>query len=351
MKILDAFAGIGGFSYAAERLVGGFETKQFIEIDEYCQSVLRKNFPNTPIHDDIRTFKAEQGEYDVLSAGFPCQDLSVAGSQKGIGEGTRSGLFYEVVRLIRDIRPKFVLLENVRNLLSHKGGETFQEVLFQIAKAGYDAEWSVVSAADMGACHKRERIWIIAYPNKSEGWQRGVFKDISNEGWGTSEGRRESIQSEDGETCTNNFRQSSRVITNSDNDGSSTSTRLRFNGETDSSSQERENQISQSKGSSESRGSGTVQQITETSDTNGERLEGEVGTRIPRSVRWETTPTSRRLNPNWSEYASEPVLRRGDDGLSNRIPRIKALGNSIVPACAAVPLQRIKYLNDLEERT
>ena len=153
MKLLDAFAGIGGFSYAAERLVGGFETKQFIEIDEYCQSVLRKNFPNTPIHDDIRTFKAEQGEYDVLSAGFPCQDLSVAGSQKGIGEGTRSGLFYEVVRLIRDIRPKFVLLENVRNLLSHQGGETFQEVLFQIAKAGYDAEWSVVSAADMGACH------------------------------------------------------------------------------------------------------------------------------------------------------------------------------------------------------
>ena len=140
-------------------------------------------------------------------------------------------------------------------------------------------------------------------------------------------------------------------ITNSDNDGSSTSTRLRFNGETDSSSQERENQISQSKGSSESRGSGTVQQITETSDTNGERLEGKVGARIPRSVRWETTPTSRRLNPNWSEYASEPVLRRGDDGLSNRIPRIKALGNSIVPACAAVPLQRIKYLNDLEERT
>ena len=388
MKLLDAFAGIGGFSYAAERLVGGFETKQFIEIDEYCQSVLRKNFPNTPIHDDIRTFKAEQGEYDVLSAGFPCQDLSVAGSQKGIGEGTRSGLFYEVVRLIRDIRPKFVLLENVRNLLSHQGGETFQEVLFQIAKAGYDAEWSVVSAADMGACHKRERIWIIAYPNKSEGWQRGVFKDISNEGWGTSEDRRESIQSEDGETCTNNFRQSSRVITNSestgtridqprlrrqserrcmqtdrntnketssitnsDNDGSSTSTRLRFNVETDSSSQKRENQISESKGSSESRGSGTVQQITETSDTNGERLEGEVGTRIPRSVRWETTPTSRRLNPNWSEYASEPVLRRGDDGLSNRIPRIKALGNSIVPACAAVPLQRIKYLNDLEERT
>ncbi len=351
MKLLDAFAGIGGFSYAAERLVGGFKTTQFIEIDEYCQSVLKKNFPNTPIHDDITTFKAKKGEYDVLTAGFPCQDLSVAGSQKGIGEGTRSGLFYEVVRLIREIQPKFVLLENVRNLLSHKNGETFQEILFQIAKAGYDAEWSVISAADMGACHKRERIWIIAYPNKSTCREGRVFENLSNEGRGTSEDRRESIQSEDGKTCSDNIGQSSGAITNSYNDGSSTSTRLRFDGEADSSSQERKNQISESKGSSESRGSETVQQITETSDTNGERLEGKVGTRIPRSVRWETTPTSRRLNPSWSEYASEPVLRRGDDGLSNRIPRIKALGNSIVPACAAVPLQRIKYLNDLEERT
>ena len=351
MKLLDAFAGIGGFSYAAERLVGGFETKQFIEIDEYCQSVLRKNFPNTPIHDDIRTFKAEQGEYDVLSAGFPCQDLSVAGSQKGIGEGTRSGLFYEVVRLIRDIRPKFVLLENVRNLLSHQGGETFQEILFQIAKAGYDAEWSVVSAADMGACHKRERIWIIAYPNKSDSRQRGVFENTSNEGWRTSKDRGESIQSKDGETCADNFGQGNGIITNTNNNGLFTSTGIRFDGEADSSPQERENQIRQSKGSSESRNSSTVQQITETSNTNGEGLEGEIGSGISRSIRWQTTPTSRRLNPNWSEYASEPVLRRGDDGLSNRIPRIKALGNSIVPACAAVPLQRIKYLNDLEERT
>ena len=163
LKLLDAFAGIGGFSYAAERLVGGFETKQFIEIDPYCQSVLKKNFPNVPIHNDITTFQSYQGEYDLLTAGFPCQDLSVAGSQKGIGAGTRSGLFYEVMRLVRLIRPRFVLLENVRNLISHQQGETFQEILFQIAKAGYDAEWSIVSARDVGACHKRERVWIIAY--------------------------------------------------------------------------------------------------------------------------------------------------------------------------------------------
>ena len=156
LKLLDLFSGIAGFSYAAEKIVGGYKTTQFVEKDSYCQSVIRKNFPNIPIHDDITTFKAERGQFDVFTIGFPCQDLSVAGRKKGIGEGTRSGLFYESIRLLREVRPRFALFENVRNLLSHENGETFQEVLFQIAKAGYDAEWSVISARDMGACHLRE---------------------------------------------------------------------------------------------------------------------------------------------------------------------------------------------------
>ena len=133
LKLLDLFSGIGGFSYAAERIVGGYETTQFVEIDPYCRSVIRKNFPNTPIHDDIKTFTGKPGQFDVFTAGFPCQDLSVAGKQRGIGEGTRSGLFYEIIRLLGEIQPRFVLFENVRYLLSHEKGETFQEVLFQIA--------------------------------------------------------------------------------------------------------------------------------------------------------------------------------------------------------------------------
>ena len=175
LKLLDLFSGIGGFSYAAERIVGGYKTTQFVEVDPYCQSVLRKNFPNTPIHDDIRTFTAKPGQFDVFTIGFPCQDLSVAGKQRGINEQTRSGLFYESIRLLREVRPRFALFENVRNLLSHEKGETFQEVLFQIAKAGYNAEWSVVSAKDLGACHLRERVWIIAYAN-DYGQQRGEYE-------------------------------------------------------------------------------------------------------------------------------------------------------------------------------
>ena len=345
LKLLDLFSGIGGFSYAAERIVGGYKTTQFVEIDPYCQSVLRKNFPNTPIHDDIKTFTAKRGEFDVLTAGFPCQDLSVAGRQKGIGEGTRSGLFYEIIRLLGEIQPKFVLFENVRNLLSHEKGATFQEVLFQIAKAGYDAEWSVVSAKDLGACHKRERLWIIAYPfgNGVQGRLQGSV--LREREFFSNQLERSEVGSEVSRCSTN--------ASNSNSNGSSTSERIRIDEKTSRSSQEREKKISKSKGSSESRGSGAIQQITETQDftnsfsdgtqSNCEELETPIWTNA-----FLNSKERRTLSPDWQGYVSEPSLCRGDDGLSNRVARIKALGNSIVPNCAAVPLQRIKDL--IEEK-
>ena len=242
LKILDLFSGIGGFSYAAERIVGGYKTTQFVEIDPYCQSVLRKNFPNIPIHDDIKTFTAKKGQFDVLTAGFPCQDLSVAGRQAGSGEGTRSGLFYEIIRLLGEIQPKFVLFENVRNLLSHEKGTTFQEILFQIAKSGYSAEWSVVSAKDLGACHKRERLWIIAYPF-SDGVQGRLQGSVLREReFFSNQLERSEVGSEVGGCSTN--------ASNSNSDGSSTTERIRIDEKTSRSSQKREKKISKSKGSS-----------------------------------------------------------------------------------------------------
>jgi len=297
LKLLDLFSGIGGFSYAAERIVGGYKTTQFVEIDPYCQSVLRKNFPNTPIHDDIKTFSAKPGQFDVFTIGFPCQDLSVAGRQRGINDRTRSGLFYESIRLLREVRPRFALFENVRNLLSHENGETFQEVLFQIAKSGnYEIEWAVVSAKDLGACHLRQRIWILAYSNS--------YGSPSTEG-------------------------------------------LRVNGKADSNTQKRQNKISESERSSESSDSRIIQQTTNTSNSNSKGRESnseEVETPIWKHA-FLNSKERRTLSPDWSRYVSEPSLCRGDDGLRGRVARIRALGNSIVPCVAAVPLQRIKDLS------
>jgi len=333
LKLLDLFSGIGGFSYAAERIVGGYETTQFVEIDSYCQSVLRKNFPNTPIHDDIKTFSAKPGQFDVFTVGFPCQDLSVAGRQRGINDETRSGLFYESIRLLREVRPRFALFENVRNLLSHEKGETFQEVLFQIAKAGYDAEWSIISAKDLGACHLRERIWIVAY-SQSQSSNVPKFKPFFNKESSTSESRNSNI-----------------TTTNSNDYGSSTSTRVRINGETNSSSQKGENQVSKSERGSESAGSRTVQSTSETSDfTNSDGSRTQSNCESLEEPIWKhaflNSKERRTLSPDWTGYVSQPSLCRGDDGLRGRVARLKALGNSIVPNCAAVPLQRIKDLNE-----
>jgi len=315
LKILDTFAGIGGFSYAAHELVGGFETTQFVEIDPFCQKVLKKHFPKVPCHDDIKTFTAYPGQYDVITGGFPCQDISVAGRKEGITKQSRSGLFYELIRIIRLVRPKFVVMENVAAILNNG----LDIVLGELSEAGYDAEWSIISASSLGAAHRRSRWWCVAY--------------------------------------TNDY-------------GSSSSSINEINDQTDSSSQKRQNQVSESSGSSESSDSRVIQSFKDVADSdsnkcktgseqlqqqgqttigssfvtnsNSEGLQRKILSKMESGI-WSAKHT-RRLDPNWRSYVSKPILPRGSYGLSNRVDRTKALGNSIVPAVAAIPLQRVHDL-------
>jgi DNA (cytosine-5)-methyltransferase 1 len=182
LKMLDLFSGIGGFSLAAH-WTGQIETVAFCEIEPYPQKVLQKHWPDVPIFEDVRTLKGEDvGPVDIISAGFPCQDISTAGRQAGIGEGTRSGLWAEVARLIGELQPRFAIVENVSALLSgptELPGRWFGRVLGDLAEVGYDAEWHCVPAAAVGAPHNRDRVWIVAHPQR-EGRQRlitdqGVF--------------------------------------------------------------------------------------------------------------------------------------------------------------------------------
>ena len=331
LTMLDTFAGIGGFSYAATKLVGGYRTTQFIEIDPFCQKILKKNFPFTPIHDDIRTFTAIPGQYDVICGGFPCQDISVAGGREGITKESRSGLFYELIRVIRMVRPKFVIMENVAAILNNG----LDIVLGELSQAGYDAEWSIISASSLGACHRRSRWWLVAYPN---GFRRGGRN---------SEGR--SIQErqilsgkQKGSEMGSETKRCSSLFTDTNNNGSPSSSVNRLDDKANSSTQERTNQVSQSSRSVESANSGIVQQFAKSTDSNSKRLQRENLSEMEREI-W-AKGTTRCLNPDWRSYVSKPILRRGDDGLSYRVDRTKALGNSIVPAVAAIPLQRVHDL-------
>jgi DNA (cytosine-5)-methyltransferase 1 len=167
-KVLDLFSGIGGFSLGLER-TGGFETVAFCEIEPFPRKVLAKHWPKVPIYDDVRTLTAERLAADgigvhVICGGFPCQDISLAGKGDGI-EGERSGLWSEYARLIGELRPAYVIVENVAALL----GRGLDRVLADLATLRYDAEWHCIPASAVGAPHRRDRLWIVAYPNH-RGW-------------------------------------------------------------------------------------------------------------------------------------------------------------------------------------
>ena len=173
LRILDLFSGIGGFSLGLER--AGMQTVAFCEIDKVAQQVLRKHWPNVPIFDDVKTLKGEQlGTIDVICGGFPCQDLSFAGKGAGL-TGARSGLWWEFYRLIKEIKPLWVIIENVAALRSRG----LDKVLGSLAEIGYDAEWHCIPASAVGAHHQRDRVWIIAYPNHagSRTLEHGVDQD------------------------------------------------------------------------------------------------------------------------------------------------------------------------------
>lgn len=174
MKVLDLFSGIGGFSLGLER--AGMKTVAFCEIDPYCRAVLKKHWPEVPCHDDITTREFFEGEADVVCGGFPCQDISALGKRAGIA-GARSGLWREMVRAVRVVRPLYVIVENVADLL-HRG---MGVVCGDLATSWYDLEWDCLPARAVGAPHGRDRIWVVAYPNS--GRRRAIAAGGNNADW------------------------------------------------------------------------------------------------------------------------------------------------------------------------
>lgn len=156
MTFGSLFAGIGGMDLGLER--AGMTCKWQVELDPFCQKVLAKHWPHVKRYGDIRTVGSELEPVDLIAGGFPCQDVSCAGTGAGI-DGARSGLWSEMLRIIRLVRPRFVLVENVSALLTRG----IERVLGQLAESGYDAEWQSLPAAAFGAPHIRDRVFIVAY--------------------------------------------------------------------------------------------------------------------------------------------------------------------------------------------
>ena len=281
MKHGSLFSGIGGFDLAAEWV--GWENVLQVENDKFCNKVLKKNFPKVKRYGDIKEFKGHKGQCDIISGGFPCQPFSHAGKRQG--ETDDRYLWPEMLRVISEIKPSWVVGENVAGLISLENGKTLERIFVDLEAEGYEVESFIIPACSVGAWHRRDRIWIIAY-----------ISNYSNCPNGRQAEKTESISREYRKTrCT---RQPIRTDSSFySNDGSKRNEGIW------------KKEIQELKGIQRSEDGGVYANIEGRPDL------------------------------------STPVLCRSFHGISNGMDRLKGLGNSIVPQVAYELFKAIEYDN------
>lgn len=162
IKYFSMFSGIGGFEYGISQSKRGdeFECIGYSEIDQYAESIYKRHYPNHINYGDATKIKTEElPDFELLVGGFPCQSFSIAGDRQGLND-TRGTLFFEIARVLKDKRPRYFLLENVRNLLSHDKGNTFKTIIRVFSELGYTISWKIYNSRDHGVPQNRERIFI-----------------------------------------------------------------------------------------------------------------------------------------------------------------------------------------------
>lgn len=164
LKLLDLFSGIGGFSLGLES-TGFFETIGFVEKDKFCQKVLNKHWNNINIEEDIRNVKGEKYAADIITGGFPCQPFSVAGKRKSTADDRY--LWDEMLRVIREVKPRWVIGENVEGIVNINEGMVLRQVLNDLENEGFKSQCIIIPASGIGAWHQRKRIWIVAYSDSN----------------------------------------------------------------------------------------------------------------------------------------------------------------------------------------
>ena len=347
MRLLDLFSGIGGFSYAAEKLIGGYETVAFCEMDEFCQKVLKKHWPQVPIFDDVRTIDAARlGRIDICTFGFPCQPVSQAGLQKA--ESDDRWLWDEIIRILQASKPKWIIAENVKGLVSVEDGLLLQNCITSLEAEGYEIQSVIIPACAKNAPHKRDRIWIIGQlttntykwqsrsgdESKSDETQqfkfstdntseRGIVANTTSKGkWEITRGLGES-QKEMGE-------KRSEFTTRSDT--SSTETRTNVANTSSKGSQRGLHRGQVQRRQTEQQYFGHTSTIREQPKERAETVVGKLGDMVD--------GISRGLLRHFDREPDH--IPRVTKGEKDRAKKLKALGNSIVPQVAAEILLAIR---------
>lgn len=270
MRVLDLFSGIGGFSLGLER--AGFETVAFCEINRFCQEVLKKHWPEVPIFNDVRTLPDEfKGTVDVITGGYPCQPFSTAGKRKA--EEDSRHLWPAMFACIKKFKPAWVIAENVAGHITLG----LDRVLVDLESEAYTCETFIIPACAIGAPHRRDRLWIIAYSHDN-----ATLKARGGEGISEAESPALQAQRQAGEGQTVQY----------------------------------------------SRCDDSLCESADSNDLGREGGEHETVQRQPRE--------SRQLTGGYQEWrngwpVSSPLVCRVDDGIPDRVDRLKSLGNAVVP--------------------
>ena len=332
ITIGSLFSGIGGFDLGCQRALDRYEIQHkilyHVEQNTFCQSILKKHWPESKIHNDVRDIGKHNLPYtDIIMGGFPCQNISVAGKQEGI-HGEKSGLWWEMFRIISELRPRIIVLENVSNILSLGG----REVLGSLASLGYNAEWRVIrSGADFGAPHIRKRWFCVAYSDSDRGH---VQQRKTTESDNTSQTRKTIIHK------ANSEREESRGEKNIRDYGCDNT---QNNASYSDSFRSLETQHGRSTQIISTREKIQQGRPSKSPDSNcSSRKRKRFSERIQQKDQNTDSSFCKKGGNYWKETPSpEPVLCGMDDGIPSRVARLKALGNAIVPQAAEYIFERI----------
>ncbi len=339
LKVLDLFAGIGGFSYGLES-TGHFETVGFCEMDKFCQKVLAKNFPNIKIYEDIRSINGREIKADVVTGGFPCQGFSQAGKQRGTSD--ERYLWPEMFRVISEVKPRWVIGENVQGIINIENGMVLRQVHNDLESEGFEVQCFVIPASGKGAWHQRNRVWIIGYSADNgnvSNTQHQRWSDQSSRGYRElgEESREEEKRGDQSALCstTCSSERGTYNVSNTDSQLSNGCSGISGNSETkqkrlDSNEKEIRDTIrSKTKRCSEQIGD------RDATHSKSKGLQGySLQSKLETPSRQNITQSSSKEQYTW--WQAECRLRELPHGISydldkNRVHRIKALGNSIVP--------------------
>ena len=334
LKTLSCFSGIGGFELAAQA-VGGFNVTTAIEKDPYRQKVLKKNFPDLIIEDDITQYYPNE-EFDLVVGGFPCKGMSYAGKGEGYAN-KHTALWWDMLRVIAECRPSFVIIENVRGFM-HRG---LRQCLASLAMAGYNFDVpQIISAKEVGACHLRERIFVVAYADSL------VWREQPRCWSGQARCQIEAVRN----AATAHSRRSSPPGDDWDAKRPSSSVRQRQT-ESQSSCIQRRNSLETETERSDETGTWAEPGRSSVScrETDSSRPQ------FPPFIQGVATGFSGKLDGFrqdgwWLENPFVGEVSAPRRTVPNRQQRISALGDTVTPQQAAIPLMRVKYLTELLQK-